>query len=119
MGKLGRIHVASFQTGDVTSAASYPAAADRITLPAGALVLRASLSEQTAFAGGTNVQLKAGSTALMSVLATGSIADYNAFALTVANQKLTAPAALEIATTGTYTAGNGTVHVEYVIEADE
>tara|TARA_Y100000004_G_scaffold149442_1_gene171352 strand:+ start:90 stop:449 length:360 start_codon:yes stop_codon:yes gene_type:complete len=119
MGKLGRIHVASFSTGDVTSAGSYPAAADRITLPAGALVLRASLSEQTAFAGGTNIQLKAGSTALMSVLATGSIADYNAFTLTAANQKLAAPAALEIATTGTYTAGNGTVHVEYVIEADE
>jgi hypothetical protein len=120
MAKLGRVHVASFATGAVTTAGNYPAAADRITLPAGALVLRAYLSESTAFASGTNVALATGSTAMSSVIATGSIVDVNEFAMVAAQQKRNAPTEISLLTTGTYDGGSaGIVHVEYVIEADE
>ena len=54
----------------------------------------------------------------MSKLATGSIADYTALTLTA--NKITAPGALKIVSTGTYSGGSDAIiHLEYVTEADE
>ena len=118
MAKLGRVHVASFDTGIITSAGDYPAAADRITLPAGAVILRATLVEKTTIAGLTNVQLKAGSSALMSVLALSDIDAYEPLTLT-GNQVLGAPAALVLTTTGTASGDSqALVHVEYIMSED-
>tara|TARA_R100001443_G_C3344304_1_gene175212 strand:+ start:833 stop:1189 length:357 start_codon:yes stop_codon:yes gene_type:complete len=118
MSKLSNVKSVSFRTGVMTSAGDYPSAGSDVVLPAGALVLRAHLSEMTALAGGTNVRLYCGATALMGTLATGSIADYNALTLTA--NKITTPGALKLTTTGTYSGGSDAIiHVEYVTEADE
>ena len=116
--KLSNVKVASFDTGVMTSAGDYPSGGSGVYLPAGALVLRAHLSELTALASGTNVRLVAGSTNLMNVLATADIEDYNALTLTA--NKLSAGGELKLTTTGTYASGSRAVlHVEYVTEADE
>jgi|TARA_R100000084_G_C4593300_1_gene119546 hypothetical protein len=118
MSKLSNVKVASFDTGVMTSAGDYPSGGSGVYLPAGALVLRAHLSELTALASGTNVRLVAGSTNLMNVLATADIEDYNALTLTA--NKLSAGGELKLTTTGTYASGSRAVlHVEYVTEADE
>ena len=116
MAKLTKVHVASFDTGAITSAADYPVAADRITLPAGAVILRATLVEKVTIASLTNVQLKAGSSALMSTLGLSDIDAYEPLTLT-GNQVLGAPAALVLTTTGTGT-GRALVHVEYIMSED-
>ena len=118
MSKLSNVKSVSFRTGVMTGAAAYPTGGSGVFLPQGALVLRAHLSEMAALAGGTNVRLSCGSTNLMNVLATGAIADYNAITLTA--NKIAAPGALKIVSTGTYSGGSDAiVHVEYVTEADE
>ena len=118
MAKLGKVHVASFDTGIMTAASDYPAAADRISLPAGAVILRATLVEKTTIAGLTNVKLKAGSDDLMSVLALADIDAYEPLVLT-GNQVLGASANLKLTTTGT---GSGNsqalIHVEYIMSED-
>ena len=116
MGLLGRVHVASFATGDVTSAGNYPAAADRISLPAGALITRVYLTESTAFDGGTNVALATGSTALSATLAQGSSVAFNIIEPVAAQAKRTSATEISLLSTGTYSAGAGTVHVEYIME---
>mgnify|MGYP003642224755 CR=1 len=118
MSKLSNVKSVSFRTGVMTAAGSYPAGGSDVVLPAGALVLRAHLSEMTALAGGTNVKVVCGEADLMSALATGSIADYTALTLTA--NKITAPGALKIVSTGTYSGGSDAIiHLEYVTEADE
>tara|TARA_R100000700_G_scaffold40747_2_gene57456 strand:- start:831 stop:1187 length:357 start_codon:yes stop_codon:yes gene_type:complete len=118
MSKLSNVKTASFDTGVMTSAGDYPSGGSGVYLPAGALVLRAHLSEITTLAGGTNVKLVSGSTDLMGTLATGSIDDYNALTLTA--NKLSAGGELKLTTTGTYSGGSRAIlHVEYVTEIDE
>ena len=117
MGLLGRVHVASFATGIVTSAGNYPAAADRITLPAGALITRVYLTETTAFASGTNVALAAGSTALSATLAVGSSVAFNIIEPVAGQAKRTAATEISLLSTGDYDGGSaGVVHVEYIME---
>ena len=118
MSKLSNVKVASFDTGVITSAGDYPSGGSGVYLPAGALVLRAHLSELAALTSGTNVKLVSGSTDLTGTVATADIADYNALTLTA--NKLSAGGELKLTTTGTYASGSRAVlHVEYVTEADE
>ena len=118
MSKLNKVYTASFDSGVITSAGDYPSGGSGVSLPAGALVLRAHLSELVTLASGTNVKLVCGATDLMSALATGSIADYNALTLTA--NKMAAGGELKLTTTGTYDSGSrAMLHEEYVIEADE
>jgi len=117
MSKLGKVYTASFQTGDITDAGDYPSGGSGVFLPEGALVVNAYISEQTALDGGTNVKIVSGSTDLMGVLATASIADFNDVTLTA--NKITAPGELKLTTTGTYTAGAATIHVVYLMESPE
>ena len=116
MSKLGKVYTASFQTGDITAAGDYPSGGSGVFLPEGALVVNAYISEQTALSGGTNVKIVSGSTDLMGVLATGSIADFNDVTLTA--NKITSSGELKLTTTGTYT-GAATVHVLYLMESAE
>ena len=117
MSKLGKVYTASFQTGAITDAGDYPSGGSGVFLPEGALVVKAYISEQTALSGGTNVKIVSGSTDLMGVLATASIADFNDVTLTA--NKITAPGELKLTTTGTYTAGAATIHVVYLMESPE
>jgi len=117
MSKLGKVYTASFQTGAITDAGDYPSGGSGVFLPEGALVVKAYISEQTALSGGTNVKIVSGSTDLMGVLATASIADFNDVTLTA--NKITAPGELKLTTTGTYSAGAATVHVLYLMESAE
>jgi hypothetical protein len=113
MGLLNKINVVSFSTGDVTAAGDYPAAADRVTLPAGALVVDAFIEEETGFADGTNIKLVAGTNDLTGVTTTANIKSGVRMTITD-NGAISTPTALKITSTGTHSAGNATIHVAYV-----
>lgn len=87
-----------------------------VLIPAGAVVTNLYITEDVAFAGGTNMKVAVGSTDLTDVVLTASVAtgtialDSSATAI-----KLAATGKLNIVTTGTFTGGTATVYVEYAI----
>lgn len=96
-----------------TTAATYASTA---LLPAGAIVKSITTVEGTALAGGTNVTFKAGSQALTAAIATASFTGVDTHALTDTDGlAVTADSFLSITTTGTYSAGDIEVYVEYYV----
>lgn len=98
----------------------------QVQIPAGALIRRAVLTVDTAFAGGTSLQVGIirpdGTTADTDALITaaqGATANLTANAAITGegssvDQVLRDPQTLTVTRTGTFTAGKGTVLVEYV-----
>ena len=112
MSKLSQVYVASFDTGVITAAGTYPASSG-VFLPANARVLRATLTESVTIAGLTNVKLQTGSTDLMSALALANIDAHEPLTLTT----YVGAGELSILTTGTGSGGSrAKIHVEYVLE---
>ena len=115
MSKLSRVHVASIDTGVMTSAGDYPSTASGVFLPANARVLRATLTETTALAGLTNLKLVSGSTDLTGTLATGDIdaSGNEVMALT----SFVGAGELKVTTVGVASGGSrAKIHVEYILE---
>jgi hypothetical protein len=97
-----------------TTAGTYTSAEDFI--PAGAIIKSITTVEGVALAGGTNVTFKVGSQSLTAAIALADFTGVDAHALTNADGlKVTSTGALNIVTTGTFSAGDITTYVEYFV----
>lgn len=103
-----RVAVASFEP---TTAGTYTS---DVIIPKGAIVKSITTVEGIALAGGTNVTFKVGSQSLTAAIALADFTGVDAHALTNADGlAATASGKLAITTTGTFSAGDITVYVEY------
>jgi hypothetical protein len=85
-------------------------------IPAGAILKSVTSVENTALAGGTNATFKVGSQSITAAIALSAFTGIDAHALTnAAGLAATASGALSITTTGTFSAGDIDVYVEYYV----
>jgi len=109
--KTFRVAKASFTP---TAAATYTSASDII--PAGAIIKAITSVEGVALAGGTNTTFQVGSQDLTAAIALSGFTGIDVHALTsVDGLAVTADSVLSITTTGTHSAGDITVYVEYYV----
>jgi len=113
----------AFKTGRVAFANFVPTAAATYTsdaiIPKGALVKSITTVEGTALAGGTNATFQVGSQDLTAAIVLASFTGVDTHALTDTDGlAVTADGVLSITTTGTHSAGDIDVYVEYFFAED-
>jgi hypothetical protein len=85
-------------------------------IPKGAILKSVTSVENTAMAGGTNTTFKVGSQSITAAIVLASFTGIDAHALTnAAGLEVTTSGALSITTTGTHSAGDIDVYVEYYV----
>lgn len=100
-----------------TAAGTYTAT--DVSIPAGAVITGVRSVEGTALAGGTNVTFRIGTQALTAAIALAAFTGVDIHALTNADGLVaTATGDLNIVTTGTFTAGDIDVYVDYFFAPD-
>jgi len=113
----------AFKTGRVAFANFVPTAAATYTsntiIPKDAILKVVTSVEGTALAGGTNVTFSVGSQDITAAIATAAFTGNDVHALTTADGlAVTADGAMAITTTGTYSAGDIDVYIEYYFAED-
>lgn len=99
-----------------TAAATY---ASEISIPEGAVITSLKSIEGAALAGGTNVTFKVGSQSLTAAIALSSFTGVDTHDLTDTDGLVvSATGKLSITTTGTFSAGDIDVYVEYYYTPD-
>lgn len=99
-----------------TTAGTYTSTA---ILPAGAILKSVTSVEGTALAGGTNATFKVGSQSITGAIALAAFTGVDTHDLTDTDGlAVTADGALSITTTGTFSAGDIDVYVEYFYSPD-
>lgn len=105
-----RVAKASFTP---TAAATYTS---DVIIPEGAILKSVTSVEGVALAGGTNITFRVGTQAATAAIALAAFTGIDAHALTnAAGLAVTASGALNIVSTGTFSAGDIDVYVEYYV----
>ena len=111
MANENTIHRVAFANFVPTTAATYNS---EVKIPKGTLLKSITSVEGTALAGGTNVTIKVGSQSITAALALAAFTGNDVHALTTEDGLVvTATGDLSITTTGTFTAGDVDIYIEY------